>query len=247
MTISLNLLPAKPACKACDLHLCAKNVGIPSRHLPTSLPPKSTNPVVIVLGMNPGNQEDRQGECWIGPSGQLLTGPYLQGSGIIDTASVYLCNIARCVSPGGTPKPMHYRTCLGNTLSDINTIIDFHSPAKSRAILCAGADPLRYFSKTFQKKHMYQPEGFKSQGMLIPTLPRTHLFATYHPAAVLREPGLIHPVSDHMALLFAFLTGKLAKPSMPTIVPAFYPKTTMHDKLEADYNNDAFRRGTING
>jgi len=245
--MQLTLLPAKPACTACDLHLCAKNVGIPSRHLPTSLPPKSTNPVVIVLGMNPGNQEDRQGECWIGPSGQLLTGPYLQGSGIIDTASVYLCNIARCVSPGGTPKPLHYRTCLGNTLSDINTIIDFHSPAKSRAILCAGADPLRYFSKTFQKKHMYQPEGFKSQGMLIPTLPRTHLFATYHPAAVLREPGLIHPVSDHMALLFSFLTGKLAKPSLPTIVPAFYPKTTMHDKHEADYNNDAFRRGTING
>jgi uracil-DNA glycosylase family 4 len=247
MTISLELLPSKPTCKACDLHLCAKNVGVPSRHLPTSLPPKSTNPVVIVLGMNPGNQEDRANECWIGPSGQLLTGPYLQGSGIIDTATVYLCNIARCVSPGGTPKPLHYRTCIGNTLSDINTILDFHSPAKSRAILCAGADPLRYFSKTFQKKHMYQTEGFKSQGMLIPSLPRTHLFSTFHPAAVLREPGLIHPVSDHMALLFAFLTGKLAKPSLPTIVPAFYPRNPMHDKLEADYNNDAFRRGTING
>jgi hypothetical protein len=94
---------------------------------------------------------------------------------------------------------------------------------------------------------MYQTEGFKSQGMLIPSLPRTHLFSTFHPAAVLREPGLIHHVSDHMALLFAFLTGKLAKPSLPTIVPAFYPRTTMHDKLEADYNNDAFRRGTING
>ena len=64
---------------------------------------------------------------------------------------------------------------------------------------------------------------------------------------MLREPGLIHPVSDHMALLFAFLTGKLAKPSLPTIVPAFYPRNPMHDKLEADYNNDAFRRGTING
>jgi hypothetical protein len=50
-----------------------------------------------------------------------------------------------------------------------------------------------------------------------------------------------------MALLFAFLTGKLAKPSLPTIVPAFYPRNPMHDKLEADYNNDAFRRGTING
>jgi uracil-DNA glycosylase family 4 len=197
--------------------------------------------------MNPGNQEDRANECWIGPSGQLLTGPYLQGSGIIDTATVYLCNIARCVSPGGTPKPLHYRTCIGNTLSDINTILDFHSPAKSRAILCAGADPLRYFSKTFQKKHMYQPDGFKSQGMLIPSLPRTHLFSTFHPAAVLREPGLIHPVSDHMALLFAFLTGKLAKPSLPTIVPAFYPRNPMHDKLEADYNNESFRRGTING
>jgi uracil-DNA glycosylase family 4 len=197
--------------------------------------------------MNPGNQEDRQGECWIGPSGQLLTGPYLQGSGVIDQASVYLCNIARCVSPGGKPKPAHYRTCITNTISDINSILDYHAPAKSRAILCAGADPVTQFTRTFQKKAMSQQDAFRAQGMLIPSLPRTHLFSTYHPAAVLREPGLIHPVSDHMALLFAFLTGKLAKPSLPTIVPAFYPKTTMHDKHEADYNNDAFRRGTING
>jgi uracil-DNA glycosylase family 4 len=245
--MQLELLPSKPTCTACDLHLCAKSVGVPSRHLPTSLPSIPTNPVVIVLGMNPGNQEDRQGECWIGPSGQLLTGPYLQGSGVIDQASVYLCNIARCVSPGGKPKPAHYRTCITNTISDINSILDYHAPAKSRAILCAGADPVTQFTRTFQKKAMSQQDAFRAQGMLIPSLPRTHLFSTYHPAAVLREPGLIHPVSDHMALLFAFLTGKLAKPSLPTIVPAFYPKTTMHDKHEADYNNDAFRRGTING
>lgn len=244
MTISLELIPSKPACTACDLHSCAKNVGIPSRHLPTSMPSSPRNAVLIVLGMNPGAQEDRAGECWIGPSGQLLTGPYLQGSGVIDLASVYLCNIARCISPGGTPKPLHYRTCLTNTLSDINTILDFHAPAKSRAILCAGADPLRYFSKTFQKKHMYQPDGFKAQGMLIPTLPRTHLFATYHPAAVLRDPGLIHPVSDHMALIAAFLTGDLARPSAPIIRPAFLPTSL---KSEADYNNTAFRNGTING
>jgi uracil-DNA glycosylase family 4 len=247
MTISLELLPSKPTCTACDLHLCAKSVGVPSRHLPTSLPSIPTNPVVIVLGMNPGNQEDRANQCWIGPSGQLLTGPYLQGSGVIDQASIYLCNIARCVSPGGKPKPAHYRTCITNTISDINAILDYHAPAKSRAILCAGADPVTQFTRTFQKKAMSQQDAFRAQGILIPTLPRTHLFATYHPAAVLREPGLIHPVSDHMALLSAFLTGKLAKPSLPTIVPAFYPKTTMNDKHEADYNNDAFRRGTING
>ncbi len=245
--MQLELLPSKPDCKACDLHLCAKSVGVPSRHLPTSLPSIPTNPVVIVLGMNPGNQEDRANQCWIGPSGQLLTGPYLQGSGVIDQASVYLCNIARCVSPGGKPKPLHYRTCITNTISDINAILDYHAPAKSRAILCAGADPVTQFTRTFQKKAMSQQDAFRAQGMLIPSLPRAHLFSTYHPAAVLREPGLIHPVSDHMALLSAFLTGKLAKPSLPTIVPAFYPKTTMHDKLEADYNNDAFRRGTING
>ena len=245
--MQLELLPSKPTCTACDLHLCAKSVGVPSRYLPTSLPSIPTNPVVIVLGMNPGNQEDRANECWIGPSGQLLTGPYLQGSGVIDQASVYLCNIARCVSPGGKPKPAHYRTCITNTISDINAILDYHAPAKSRAILCAGADPVTQFTRTFQKKAMSQQDAFRAQGMLIPSLPRTHLFSTYHPAAVLREPGLIHPVSDHMALLFAFLTGKLAKPSLPTIVPAFYPNTTMHDKLEADYNNDAFRRGTING
>ena len=48
-----------------------------------------------------------------------------------------------------------------------------------------------------------------------------------------------------MALLFSFLTGDLARPSAPIIRTPFLPVT--HMKEEADYNNDAFRRGTING
>jgi len=224
--MQLNLLPAKPSCTACDLHASAKNVGIPSRHLPTSQPPDPTNPVVIVIGMNPGTQEDRAGECWIGPSGQLLSGPYLTGSTISTLATVYLCNVARCVSPGGKPKPAHYRTCFTNTLLDIATILDHHSPAPSRAILCAGADPVTHLSRTFQRKAMSQQDAFRAQGMSIPNLTRCHLFATYHPAAVLREPGLIHPVADHLAMLRNFLTGDLARPTAPTIHAPFLPRTT---------------------
>jgi uracil-DNA glycosylase family 4 len=224
--MQLTLLPAAPACTACDLHSAAKNVGIPSRHLPTSLPPDPTNPVVIVIGMNPGTQEDRAGECWIGPSGQLLSGPYLAGSGVDKLATIYLCNVARCVSPGGKPKPAHYRTCFGKTLLDIIAILEHHAPSHARAIMCAGADPVTYLSRTFQKKAMSQQEAFRAQGMAIPTMPRTHFFATYHPAAVLREPGLIHPVADHMALLSSFLTGDLARPSAPTIRTPFLPVTT---------------------
>jgi uracil-DNA glycosylase family 4 len=237
--MQLTLLPAKPSCTACDLHSSAKNVGIPSRHLPTSLPPDPTNPVVIVIGMNPGTQEDRAGECWIGPSGQLLSGPYLTGSGINSLATVYLCNVARCVSPGGKPKPAHYRTCFGNTLADIQAILEHHIPATARAILCAGADPVTHLSRTWSKRALSQQDAFRTQGIAIPTLSRTHFFATYHPAAVLREPGLIHPVADHMALLRNFLTGELARPSAPLIREPFYPVT------EANLNNAAFRQGTL--
>lgn len=221
--MQLPLLPAKPSCTACDLHSSAKNVGIPSRHLPTSLPPDPTNPVVIVIGMNPGTQEDRAGECWVGPSGQLLAGPYLTGATITTLASVYLMNVARCVSPGGKPKPAHYRTCFTNTWFDIHAILEHHSPSRSRAILCAGADPVTHLSRTWSKRALSQQEAFRVQGMTIPSLSRCHLFATYHPAAVLREPGLIHPVADHMALLRNFLTGDLARPSVPTIRTPFLP------------------------
>ena len=224
--MQLTLLPPKPSCTACDLHSSAKNVGIPSRHLPTSLPPDPTHPVVIVIGRNPGTQEDRAGECWIGPSGQLLAGPYLTGATITSLATVYLANVARCVSPGGKPKPAHYRTCFTNTWLDIGTILDHHSPSRSRAILCAGADPVTHLSRTWSKRALSQQEAFRVQGMTIPSLSRCHLFATYHPAAVLREPGLIHPVADHMALLRNFLTGDLARPSVPTIRTPFLPVTT---------------------
>jgi hypothetical protein len=167
--MQLNLLPAKPSCTACDLHSSAKNVGIPSRHLPTSLPPDPTNPVVIVIGMNPGTQEDRQGECWIGPSGQLLSGPYLTGSAITSIATVYLCNVARCVSPGGKPKPAHYRTCFSNTLLDIAAILDPIRPP-TPAPSCA---PVQIRSPTYPEpgRRRHCPSRKRSASRAIPSRP----------------------------------------------------------------------------
>ena len=82
------LLPAHPSCTECELHSGARNPGVPSVHLPESLPFSRTTPVVAVLGMNPGLQEDRTNTPFVGPSGRLLRDVYLRD--IIPNACVFL-------------------------------------------------------------------------------------------------------------------------------------------------------------
>jgi hypothetical protein len=49
------------------------------------------------------------------------------------------------------------------------------------------------------------------------------LFTTFHPAAVLRDPNLLHPVADHMTLLHSALTGQMPVASSPLLVPPYLP------------------------
>ena len=108
----MNLLVlSQPQCTACDLHKYAKNPGVPGVFLPESLPLSPTTPVVAVLGMNPGFQEDRSNEPFVGPSGKMLKEIYLPA--IIPHATVLLLNTARCYTPAAAPpKPRHFRCCF---------------------------------------------------------------------------------------------------------------------------------------
>lgn len=122
-TLSLPTLPSRPTCTACPLHLTAKSVGVPSIWLPTSLPP-GEGPIVIMLGRNPGRQENDANEPFVGKSGAILKKGYIASSGLDKLATIYLFNTVRCFTPADKEPAWatHVRKCFPHTLEDLRTV-----------------------------------------------------------------------------------------------------------------------------
>src|SRR5262249_10502556 len=59
------------------------------------------DPDVCFLGEAPGREEDRQGEPFVGPAGQLLN-RIIVAMGL-KREEVFICNILRCLPPGEPP------------------------------------------------------------------------------------------------------------------------------------------------
>jgi uracil-DNA glycosylase family 4 len=217
------LLPAHPSCTECELHSGARNPGVPSVHLPESLPFSRTTPVVAVLGMNPGLQEDRTNTPFVGPSGRLLREVYLKH--ITPHATVFLLNTARCYTHSSSPpKPRHFRACFTSHSSlDLTTIAGDLAIDTPRLLLCCGAHALTTVTKFCSARSWPLSTGFTRQGTPTHLWGDWSLFTTFHPAAVLRDANLMHPVSDHMTLLHSALTGQMPVASSPSIVPPYLP------------------------
>lgn len=175
--------------------------------------------------MNPGVREDTLGKCFVGPSGNLLTSVYLKHEDIL-SHPVYLTNAARCPTLGNNDKPKrrHYNACWDYTQSDILTITDAY-PSEICYVLCLGADAYHAVSRYYLGKGMSLRHGFNNQGQpnTFGPVDRLRIFATFHPAAVLREKKYLYPVSDHIELLARAMNGRLPTPSNPNIVDPMFP------------------------
>jgi len=65
---------------------------------------------LMFVGEAPGEQEDRQGEPFVGRAGQLLT-RLIEGIGLT-RADVYIANVVKCRPPGNRdPLPVEIDTC----------------------------------------------------------------------------------------------------------------------------------------
>ena len=234
--VILDQLPSRPTCTLCELHEEANNPGVPTVWWDESLPPTKGVPILLVLGMNPGIQEDHQNEPFIGPSGQLLKGPYLKGTKLNELASIFFLNSARCWTPSAAPpKRKHYKTCFEHSIVDANNIVRDRRDSQV-AWLCCGAAAVDTLSRTLLPKRVNLSSSFRAQSLPFPFVGRTpegevgvseqqhNLFTTYHPAAVLRNPNLIHAVEDHLTLLASFFKGTIPRPSEPTVVPPRAPR-----------------------
>ncbi len=129
---------------------------------------------IVFIGEAPGANEDAQGLPFVGRSGQLLD-RLLAETGIA-RGDVYICNVVKCRPPGNRdPRPEEAVTCAPFLRAQLETL-------KPRVLCALGLHATRWLLPG--KEPMAKLRGRVLEYRAIPTI------ATYHPAAILRSPGL---------------------------------------------------------
>ena len=136
---------------------------------------------LMFVGEGPGDDEDAQGEPFVGRAGQLLNN-MIQAMGL-RREDVYIANVVKCRPPGNrTPERDECDTCSPFLLRQISVI-------KPRAVVALGAVAAKNLlainapmSELRGRWYDFRPGGGD------PSWPGTRLAVTYHPAFLLRDP-----------------------------------------------------------
>ena len=191
------LYSAMPRCKGCDLYLCATQV-VPGAG--------SSRAKLMLVGEQPGNEEDKQGAPFVGPAGDVLRRAMDELH--IKPADVYVTNAVKhfkFVERGRrrlheTPRASEVNACRPWLAAEIDAV-------KPRVILCLGATAA---------KSLLGPKFslLKERGHIHSSPLAERVLATIHPSAVLRNRDpedherLYHYLVDDLALAYATATGK---------------------------------------
>ncbi|MDD4171374.1 MAG: uracil-DNA glycosylase [Syntrophomonas sp.] len=151
---------------------------------------------ILFIGEGPGKDEDEQGVPFVGRAGQLLS-KILEASELV-RSEVYITNVVKCRPPGNRlPNPDEIKECRNYLEAQIRII-------NPRIIVCLGAaacqtviDPKARITKT--RGQWLIRNGIK-------------IMATYHPAALLRNPSYKRPAWEDFKLIrdeYKQLTGRV--------------------------------------
>tara|TARA_R100000458_G_C8276741_1_gene252124 strand:- start:85 stop:771 length:687 start_codon:yes stop_codon:yes gene_type:complete len=221
-----------PKCTKCELHEQAKSVGMKT-HLHSCIGPDQTignysfvGRKILVIGQNPGWNEDRVNQPFVGRSGEILKKAYFGGVNLTSKCSIWLSNGVRCHTTNNqTPKPRHYVECNQYLIEDLQHIrpqyvLTLGAPATTSFYKNILGIPKISLSKSFGLNgNLYTEEEHKIDGV-----GEFNLFSTYHPAAVIRNNNHINSVHSHMQLLSDCIDGTMASPSKPNIISTRSPK-----------------------
>ena len=129
---------------------------------------------IMLIGEGPGENEDLQGQPFVGRSGQLLD-KFLASVDLSRDKNVYIANMVKCRPPKNRdPKPEEQDMCI-NWLREQFKII------KPKIIVCVGRiSAQRLIDKNFKVTQQHG-QFIDKNGTLF--------MGTYHPAAILRNPN----------------------------------------------------------
>lgn len=129
---------------------------------------------ILFVGEAPGENEDLQGEPFVGRAGQLLD-MYLNGIGLDRNKNIYIANILKCRPPQNRdPQTDEQDACIGWLREQVRLM-------RPSIIVCMGRiAACRLISPNYK---VTQEHGifFDKNGTL--------MMGTYHPAALLRDPA----------------------------------------------------------
>lgn len=163
------LTQALPSCRGCDLHEHATQV-VPGRGPVTA--------DLVLVGEQPGDQEDRRGEPFVGPAGGVLRKALAEIG--MDADSIYMTNAVKhfkFVQRGKvrlhqSPRVSEIMACRPWLLAELDAL-------KPKLVVCLGASASKsLLGGTFAL--------MRDRGKLLSTSFAEHVMATIHPSAVLR-------------------------------------------------------------
>lgn len=144
---------------------------------------------LVIVGEAPGADEDREGKPFVGRAGKLLT-DILKAINF-SRDEVFICNILKCRPPDNrNPLPTEIKDCEPYLLKQLELI-------KPAFILALGT----FAGQTLLKSNL--PLG-KLRGKFYDFFineRKIKLMVTYHPAALLRNPGWKRPTWEDVQLL----------------------------------------------
>jgi uracil-DNA glycosylase family 4 len=178
-------------CTRCKLHSTRKTIvfGVGAEDAP-----------LMFVGEAPGEQEDRRGEPFVGPAGELLD-KMIEAMGWT-RQSVYVANTTKCRPPGNrNPQPDELEQCMPFLQAQIESvapriIVALGRPAANQLLEMDA--PISALRGKFHDRH-----GVK-------------VMPTFHPAYLLREPDKKRDVWADLKLVIAELARLGIEPPNPS-------------------------------
>lgn len=132
------------------------------------------NAEVMFIGEGPGEQEDLQGEPFVGRSGQLLD-KYLDAIDLDRHKNIYIGNIVKCRPPKNRdPLPEEQDACMPWLKAQTRLI-------RPKIIVCLGrVAAMKLISPDFKVTRQHG-QFFEKNGF--------YMMGTFHPSALLRNPA----------------------------------------------------------
>ena len=129
---------------------------------------------VLFIGEGPGENEDLQGEPFVGRGGQLLD-KMLAAVDLDRKKNIYIANIVKCRPPKNRdPLPEEQEACIEWLRNQVALI-------RPKIIVCLGRIAAMRIIKPDMKITKEHGQFFEKNGIL--------MMATLHPAALLRNPN----------------------------------------------------------
>lgn len=146
---------------------------------------------LVFVGEAPGQEEDLQARPFVGRAGQLLT-HWIESLGM-KRSDVYICNVIKCRPPGNrSPEKDEIETCSPFLIRQLDAI-------RPRLVCCLGSVALqRLLGKPVSITRL-RGQFFDWRGM--------KLFATFHPAYLLRNPYADREVREDLRKIRTFLSS----------------------------------------